>query len=384
MKDELKIIGAAFGDPKSEEVFSGVAKYLFGALAKRNVLAGSFNTAQFYARDVFDGLIDWGKIKTYGKPGLSYRWVWRKTTIEKLSERTAKKLDSKFDFNVFFQIGTHVKIQNPNVRHFCLTDMTIVQAVDAHQFSVKGLDGRRLQEAIDVQREIFDNCKGIFVNSTWTKKSIVNDYGQSEQKVHFVGAGASIDFQQDLKNEPSKPNILFVGRDWVRKNGDLLLEAFKLVKKEIPNATLTIIGNGPADINGDDIKMLGCLAKDNPAEKNQYEQAFYDATVLCVPSEFEPFGICFLEAQVYGVVPVTFEGEGRSDSVKDGITGILVRERTAKALSNALVELLANPEKRKQMGKAGQEYVRNNFTWDKIGEKVLQVMQSSNEKQYAK
>lgn len=81
---------------------------------------------------------------------------------------------------------------------------------------------------------------------------------------------------------------------------------------------------------------------------------------------------------------MTFEGEGRSDSVKDGITGILVRERTAKALSNALVELLANPEKRKQMGKAGQEYVRNNFTWDKIGEKVLQVMQSSNEKQYAK
>jgi glycosyltransferase involved in cell wall biosynthesis len=378
MRNELKIIGAAFGDPGSEGVFSGVAKYLFDALAKYNVMAGRINTCEFSIEDVFDGLLDWSKIKQYGRPGLNSSWVWRKKTVEKLSKRLAKKIDSKLDFNVFFQIGTHVKINNPHVRHFCLTDMTIAQAADANQFSIGGLTGGQVKEAMGVQREIFENCEGIFVNSAWTKNSIVDNYGQSEGKVHVVGVGASINpLIQPDSGKHAGHNILFVGRDWNRKGGPILVEAFRFVKERIKDARLVIIGTVP-NIQDRDIEILGPLRKDNPQERKLLEKAFAEAAVFCVPSYFEPFGICFLEAQLCGLVPVTFEGQGRSDAIRDGLTGILVKEKTAHALSIALLELLQNPDKRIQMGKAGQEFVNDNFTWDKIGQKVLQVMHVTN------
>jgi hypothetical protein len=74
------------------------------------------------------------------------------------------------------------------------------------------------------------------------KTSIVNDYGVPEAKVTSVGLGANIMCEPVPKNW-CRPKLLWVGTDWERKGGDLLLEAF--AKAEIPGVSLDIVGNHP-------------------------------------------------------------------------------------------------------------------------------------------
>ena len=106
------------------------------------------------------------------------------------------------------------------------------------------------------------------------------------------------------------------------------------------------------------------------------EKAYRNTDVLCVPSEFEPFGICFAEAQFYGAVPVTFAGEGRLEAIKNNVTGVLVEDRTPESLGQVLIELLGDPEKIKRMSADGQKFARENFTYKTLVEKMLKVMES--------
>ena len=176
------------------------------------------------------------------------------------------------------------------------------------------------------------------------------------------------------RRKPKSHNIIFIGRHWGHKGGPILVEALSLVRKKFDDATLTIIGCSPR-IKDENVKVLGALDKKNEAEKKMIEQALADAGVLCVPSIFEAYGICFLEAQLYGVPPISFTGEGRCDAIKDGQTGILLEERTPEALSEAIIGLFADPEIAERMGRAGHEYVVNNLTWDHVAERVLKTIE---------
>jgi glycosyltransferase involved in cell wall biosynthesis len=220
------------------------------------------------------------------------------------------------------------------------------------------------------------SCKGIFVNSNWTRDSIIRDYNIDPRKVYVVGVGVSLPVKSLLKRNYDNHNIIFIGREWVHKGGPLLLGAFSLIRNKFPDATLTIIGCNPI-IREKNVKILGVLDKKIDSERKIIEDALSGAGVLCVPSIFEAYGICFLESQLYGIPPITFEGEGRSDSIKNGETGILLKERTSEAISNAITDLFSNPDKASKMGQAGNDFVKNNLTWDHVAERVLNVIKEN-------
>ncbi len=377
MNRRIRIIGAAFGNPLSETVFSGVSRYLFGAMEKQNVICGYVSTRQLRPWDVFNKVLDLSKTFEFGKPGINASWMWRRSTIEKLTARVLRKLEGFEDFDAVLQVGTHAIIELDRIKHYCFTDMTIVQAVNspnARDFAAGKLSQHQHAEAVEVQRDIFESCEGIFVNSHWTKNSIVDDYNIDPGKVHVVGVGVSLLVNPLPAHVNESHDILFIGRDWVRKGGPMLVEALSLVRMKFEDATLTVIGCHPR-LRDENVRVLGALDKKVESQRRKIESALANAGVLCVPSVFEPYGICFLEAQLYRVPPITYIGEGRDDAIKDGVTGILLRERTPEALSEAIVELFSNPEKARKMGEAGHEYVTSNLTWDHVAHRVLSVME---------
>ncbi len=371
------MIGAAFGDPLQETVFSGVSKYLFGALDKQGAISGYLSTRQLRPWDVFNGVLDFSKTFDFGRPGISASWMWRRSTIEKLTVRVMKKLESFDEFDAVLQVGTHAIINSERFKHYCFTDMTIVQVVTsptAKDFAAGKLDKSQHAEAIEAQRAVFESCEAVFVNSHWTKDSIVDDYNIDPGRVHVVGVGVSLPVNPLPVRMNESHDILFIGRDWVHKGGPILVEALSLVRKKFKDATLTVIGCNP-HIRDENVQVLGTLNKKVRPEMQAIEKALANAGVLCVPSIFEAYGICFLEAQLYGVPPITFVGEGREDAIKNGLTGILLEDRTAEALSEAIIDLFAHPDKAAKMGRAGHEYVTNNLTWDHVGERVLSVIE---------
>jgi len=374
----VRIVGAAFGNPLKETVFSGVSKYLFAALDKKGVMSGYVSTRQLRPWDVFCHLLDMSKMFEFGRPGINASWMWRRSTIDMLTARLMKKLDCFDDFDAVLQVGTHAIVNCGRAKHYVFTDMTIVQAVNspnAKNFAAGKLAKSQHSEAIEAQRDIFLSCESIFVNSHWTKESIANDYNVEPDKINVVGVGFSLPVRPLPEFKKESHNIIFIGRHWNHKGGPMLVEALSLVRKKFKDATLTVIGCNPR-IRDENVQVLGTLNKKVQPEQKAIEKALANAGVLCVPSIFEAYGICFLEAQLYGIVPITFAGEGRGDAIRDGQTGILLEERTAEALSEAIIDLFSHPDKARKMGRAGHEHVINNLTWDHVAERVFSVIES--------
>ncbi len=253
------MIGAAFGDPLQETVFSGVSKYLFGALDKQGAISGYLSTRQLRPWDVFNGVLDFSKTFDFGRPGISASWMWRRSTIEKLTVRVMKKLESFDEFDAVLQVGTHAIINSERFKHYCFTDMTIVQVVTsptAKDFAAGKLDKSQHAEAIEAQRAVFESCEAVFVNSHWTKDSIVDDYNIDPGRVHVVGVGVSLPVNPLPVRMNESHDILFIGRDWVHKGGPILVEALSLVRKKFKDATLTVIGCNP-QIRDENVQVLG-------------------------------------------------------------------------------------------------------------------------------
>jgi len=99
-----------------------------------------------------------------------------------------------------------------------------------------------------------------------------------------------------------------------------------------------------------------------------------------IPGTMEGFGINAIEAGACGRTVVASALEGLKDAVKDGENGFLVESGNADAWAQKINELLADDEFRKKFGEKAREYTVNNFSWNKIAQKYLDVMKSVNKK----
>ena len=66
-----------------------------------------------------------------------------------------------------------------------------------------------------------------------------------EEKIRVVGLGRHVTLPSPPTRDWSEPRFLFVGRAWVRKNGDGVVRAFSKLREERPNARLDLVGKDP-------------------------------------------------------------------------------------------------------------------------------------------
>jgi glycosyltransferase involved in cell wall biosynthesis len=190
-------------------------------------------------------------------------------------------------------------------------------------------------------------------------------------KVVSIGAGINLDSfpDRDDNKDYSNGNILFIGIDFPRKGGFELIEAFKVVRNSIPQATLHIVGPhkripGVSDLAG--VIWHGYLDKNDAADMEKLNSLFLNASLFVMPSLYEPFGIAPLEAMAHEIPCLVSNAWALPEIVPDNICGRLVTPGKWEEMAETLVSLLKSPSTLQKYGKAGREHVENNFTWEKV------------------
>jgi len=192
--------------------------------------------------------------------------------------------------------------------------------------------------------------------------------------ISVVANGVDLDFFSKVKkNLPSDPTVLFVGTfKWlpnIEAVEEIVKKIWPLILKDLPNAKLKIVGFSPtpkikAYALESSIEVMGAI--------EDIRDAFATAHVLLAPIRSgKGTRYKVLEAMITGtpVVATTLASEGLD--LVDG-KNVLIAD-SSSGLAKATVRLLRDKDLQKKLGKAGEDIVRDGYSWDTIAKELDSV-----------
>jgi len=250
-----------------------------------------------------------------------------------------------------------------------------------------GLPLLHLQEAWSHERVTADlllRSDALCVNTAYEGR-FVAELGVPADRIEVCGAGvdpAAFAGRDGARLRAahgigSEPVVGYVGRLSVKKGVATLLRAMQLVWQIVPSARLVLAGQRYSRGSELDRPVQAALDALDPAERarvvvledfpNADKASVYDAMdVFAMPSIAESFGIAFAEAWMCDK-PVIGARIGAVECVIDhGADGLLVTPGDVRATADAIAALLADPDRRRRLGRAGRAKAESQFTWDHL------------------
>lgn len=172
------------------------------------------------------------------------------------------------------------------------------------------------------------------------------------------------------------PYVLFVGRISEQKGIFHLLEA----AAGLPEDTQLVLCASSPDTNELEARLGAAVAQQPRVRwlnamlpREDVVQLYSHAALFVCPSVYEPFGLINLEAMACGTPVVATGVGGIREVVVHDETGWLVPPADPPALAAAMRALLAQPERAAAFGRAGRRRVEEQFSWERIAERTLEV-----------
>lgn len=310
--------------------------------------------------------LEYGKDIILGRKGI-IETVARTSYFANTLKKEIRKKKSSKDYVFTFQTQSSFDASIFGIPHFIYTDHTHKTNLTYPGYDKKDYLGDKW---IDLEKNIYHNATINFTMSTNITNSIVVDYFCEIEKVKCVYCGANADISKDQTLDDNRfryKNILFVGIDWQRKGGPVLVEAFKTVLKKYPDATLTIVGCSP-NIDVQNCKVIGRVPI------HEVEKHYKQASLFCLPTIIEPFGIVFLEAMA-NKLPVIGTNIGAiPDFINHGQNGYLVEPNNPQQISESIISLLGSIEKCRAFGEYGYKIYKDRYTWGKTGIRISETI----------
>ena len=194
----------------------------------------------------------------------------------------------------------------------------------------------------------------------------LNDWPEINNVVKIPDA---LPFKIDDKSALTAKRIISIGRYAFDKGNDLLLQAWAIIEKQMPEWSLDIYGNGDKKTYQKQIVDFGIdqqrcyLHGPVPDVKKEY----LSSSIFVLPSRFEGFGFVIIESMACGVPVVAFDCEnGPRSIITDGENGFLIPPFDINIFAEIVMLLMKNQELRCRMGENAQN-AASQYEMDKIG-----------------
>lgn len=208
--------------------------------------------------------------------------------------------------------------------------------------------------------------------SDWARRSFVNDYGVDETKTAVVPPGIDLlRWTMPARSaNSSRPRLLFVGGDFARKGGDLLLAVFR---EHLRGRCELDIVTRDAVREEDGVSVHRGLSAGSPSLLALYRAA----SAFVLPTRGDCFSIASLEAMAMGLPVVVSAVGGISEIVDSGRTGYLIEPGDGRALRESLEPLISDPSRAAAMGIAGRSRVEQHFDAKNTAARILALLGSA-------
>jgi glycosyltransferase involved in cell wall biosynthesis len=361
-------------DPFDHKAWSGISYQIFSRLRDQGCLHRAFGVEVARLRK-------WLLMLRNVHPNRS---IWREhyymsqSYRDSLTRVVGQRLqldDFEHDFFVLGAVYDVPRLVKSRSRCFSYHDGNLVQCLKS-PYAPTGLSVKRIKEGVSFERRVYERTDRILVMSEYLRRSFVEDYGIPASRVAVVGAGVNLDEIPQVFPDKwyDTKQILFIGVDFARKGGPLLLKAFREVRAVHRSATLHIVGPAelhlPAELAGGVIHH-GFLDKSVPSDAARLNELFCACSVFVMPSLYEPFGIAPLEAMIHQIPAVVSRAWALEEIVTPGVTGEHVAPGSIDDLVERLRTMLANPDLLQRLGVAARASVLERYTWPQVVSRII-------------
>lgn len=291
-----------------------------------------------------------------------------------LSERI-KKLNPDLIFGGDINFTPYLSLNIPSLY---FTDCTF------HQFRkyIEITNQERVLNGETNEKKVLETYTAVLVSSEWIKNDINSFYGISQSKIHVVEFGANIPHPEKWQHDIDTAvcNLVFIGRNWMKKGGNKALGAYRQLKSEGFACTLTIIGSVPPEMpeEDEDLTIIPFLDKSKPEDLERLCSILYHSHFLILPTEFDAFGIVFCEASAYGVPSIAADVGGVSQPVREGVNGFLLpASATAGDYAEKIKSAFADKRSYLKLRATSRDEYETRLNWETWGKKVNKILEET-------
>lgn len=215
-----------------------------------------------------------------------------------------------------------------------------------------------------------------FITVSESTKTAMQNLDLVGSGIGIVHNGVNLDVLKPGKKS-TRPMILYLGRLKYYKTINIFIRAAKIVLDKGLEAEFVVAGEGEerkglADLAhrlgiGDKITFAGKVADDEKA------QLYKRAWVMVNPSAMEGWGITSIEANACGTPVVASDVPGLRDSVRDGISGLLVPHGDDQAFADAIYSVITDYTLRKKLSAGARKWAQR-FDWQSSADEFLEIL----------
>jgi glycosyltransferase involved in cell wall biosynthesis len=255
-------------------------------------------------------------------------------------------------------------------RHYIYCDATW-DSWAKHSRTLRQTSLRVQRIAEYLEKKAFEQAQGIFTTSNYVKESLINHYLIPAEKVTVVGTGLGVIQPFYGRKEYQNAKILFAAKGRFNdKGGDLVLEAFEILRQRRQNIELTIVGqnNYTKKVQRPNVTSYGYL----PVEKLQ--EIFNTHSLFVMPAPNEAWGLVYLEAMSCRMPIIGLNRNAFPEISGYGQYGFGLDEENPELLADIIIKAFDNPDVLNTMGQKGQVNSLNKYSWNKVVDKILKVV----------
>lgn len=235
---------------------------------------------------------------------------------------------------------------------------------------LRGFAERDVRQWIETQRLSSRSAQVNCASTAWAARSLVDDFGIDPRQVAVVGMGhVARPERANPRRDWRRPTFLFLGVEWQRKNGDVVLRAFEQLRQRVPEARLHLVGAHP-EVHRDGVIDHGYLPRTDPRAQAELDRVFRESTALVLPSLFDPSPISYLEAASAGL-PVIATSEGGAGELL-GDAAITVRPRRIDEVMAAMLAL-CDPAEAERRGRVSSA-IAATATWRDVAGRIVAAL----------
>jgi glycosyltransferase involved in cell wall biosynthesis len=205
-----------------------------------------------------------------------------------------------------------------------------------------------------VYSAVFKRAAGFVAWSSWAAQSFIEDYGCPEAHVRVIPPGINSKAFAPGDRSHELPRLLFVGGDFRRKGGDLLLDVFR--RRLRGRAELSLVTK-PGVAAEPGVTVHTNVTANSP----ELHRLYATSDIFVLPTRADCYPLVCMEALAAALPMVATRVGGIPDLVKEGQTGHLVDVNDAEALGDRLESLVADRDRRAAMGAASRAYAAERF-----------------------